>query len=81
MDEIIQVNTSGFYKLDGELLYAPNFVLNQNYELKKETHADYTYPMDGWRWFETLEAANEFHGIVQEIAVDFDATNYDNGIS
>lgn len=56
-------DTSGFYKLDGELLYGPNFVLNANYELRKETHTKYTYPVDGWYWFDTEEQAREFFGL------------------
>ena len=57
-------DTGGFYKLDGELLFGPNFVLNQNYELYRETHADYTYPVDGWYWFDTEEQAKLFFGLV-----------------
>ena len=57
-------DTSGFYKLDGELLFGPNFVLNQSYELYRETHADYTYPVDGWYWFDTEEQAKLFFGLV-----------------
>ena len=61
-------DTSGFYKLDGEiLLYAPNFVLNANYELRKETHTEHTYPIDGWYWFDTEQEAKDFFGIVDPI--------------
>jgi hypothetical protein len=58
-------NTSGFYKLDGDLLYAPNFVLGayQAYELRKETHQEHTYPIDGWYWFDTEDAAREFFNL------------------
>jgi hypothetical protein len=48
---------SGFYKLDGNLLYGPNFVLNAAYELRKETKDQHVYPTDGWYWFDTLEEA------------------------
>jgi hypothetical protein len=45
---------SGFYKNDnGQLLYGPNFVLNKDYELKKENKDNYEYPVDGWYWFES----------------------------
>jgi hypothetical protein len=57
-------DASGFYKLDGELLFGPNFVLNQSYELYRETHADYSYPVDGWYWFDTEEQAKLFFGLV-----------------
>jgi len=54
------INTSGFYKNDnGTLLYGPNFVLNKNYELRAENKDQYTYPIDGWYWFESQEQANE----------------------
>jgi hypothetical protein len=53
-------NTSGFYKLDGDLLYGPNFVLNANYELRSETKDDHNYPVDGWYWFDTEEDARTF---------------------
>jgi hypothetical protein len=47
-------DTSGFYKNEnGELIYGPNFVLNKNYELRKETHEQHTYPVDGWYWFDS----------------------------
>lgn len=47
-------DTSGFYKEEsGELIYGPNFVLNKNYELRKETHEQHTYPVDGWYWFDS----------------------------
>jgi hypothetical protein len=47
-------DTSGFYKDEnGELIYGPNFVLNKNYELRKETHDQHTYPVDGWYWFDS----------------------------
>jgi hypothetical protein len=56
-------NTSGFYKLDDELLYGPNFVLNANYELRKETHEQNVYPVDGWYWFNSEEEARVFFGL------------------
>jgi hypothetical protein len=47
-------DTSGFYKEEnGDLIYGPNFVLNKNYELRKETHDQHTYPVDGWYWFDS----------------------------
>lgn len=53
-----------FYKLDnGQLLYAPNGVLNQNYELKPDQYQTYTYPVDGWTWFESDQEARAFFGI------------------
>ena len=54
---------SGFYKFDGVLLYGANFVLNANYELRKETKDQHVYPTDGWYWFESLEEACSFFNI------------------
>lgn len=65
MNEDIVIDSSGFYKLDSnELLHGPNFVLNQNYELRKENHETYSYPVDGWYWFNSKQEAKSFFGIV-----------------
>lgn len=49
------MNTSGFYKLDGEtLLYSPTTVESASYFLNAEIHETYTYPIDGWYWFDSL---------------------------
>ncbi len=56
-------DTSGFYKLDNDLLFGPNYVLNANYELRRDQHADYTYPVDGWYWFDSESEAREFFGL------------------
>lgn len=55
-----------FYKQEEpntDLLEAPNFVLNANYELRAETYNQHTYPIDGWYWFDTIEEANTFFNI------------------
>lgn len=57
------IDTSGFYKLDSELLYGPNFVLNAEYELRKLTHTEHTYPVDGWYWFDSEEQARLFFNL------------------
>lgn len=54
------LDTSGFYKNDnGTLLFGPNFVLNANYELRRETHEQHNYPIDGWHWFNSEEEAKQ----------------------
>lgn len=57
-------DTSGFYKLDpgSILLYGPNFVINANYALYCNQHETYTYPVDGWYWFDSETEAREFFG-------------------
>ena len=54
------MDTNGFYKLDADLLYGPNYVLNANYELRRETKDQHTYPIDGWYWFDSKEQARLF---------------------
>lgn len=46
--------TSGFYKQneEGEWMYAPNFVYAPDYTLLKEEKDTYTYPVDGWTWYD-----------------------------
>jgi hypothetical protein len=56
-------NTSGFYKLDGAIFFGPNFVLNKDYELRRDTKDQHNYPVDGWYWFDSLEQAYTFFGI------------------
>lgn len=62
-----QEDTSGFYKLDPMmLLYGPNFVINKEYELRRANAGQYTYPIDGWYWFDSIEAAQTFFNVSEE---------------
>lgn len=48
-------DTSGFYKFDEvqqEWYFGPNKVINTNYELLRELKDTYTYPVDGWSWYD-----------------------------
>lgn len=65
-DKISMEDTSGFYKLDGVLLYGPNFVLNASYELRRETKDEHSYPTDGWSWFDSEADAMVFFNIPQD---------------
>ncbi len=57
-------NTEGFYKYDNpDLLYSPNIVTNSFYELQKEKRETYTYPVDGWYWFDSDDDAYTFFNI------------------
>lgn len=57
-------DSSGFYKMDaGTLLFGPNFVESNGYKLTREAKASHAYPVDGWRWMESLEEARVFFGI------------------
>lgn len=58
------MNTSGFYKADGNnLLYGKHFVLNNTYELRRETKDQHIYPVDGWKWFDNEESARTEYNI------------------
>jgi hypothetical protein len=53
-------DTSGFYRNNhGEIQFAPNFVLSSVYELRRETHDQHNYPIDGWHWFDSEAEARE----------------------
>lgn len=50
----------GFYKLEnGELLYAPSSVESALFYLSADRRDEYEYPVDGWYWFDSEEAARE----------------------
>jgi hypothetical protein len=53
-----------FYKLleDGFLSFGP-YVHSAEYMLLEGEHLNYTYPVDGWYWFDTEEEANTFFNI------------------
>jgi len=47
-----------FYKRENEeLLVAPNSVEGPGFSLNAETHTEHTYPIEGWYWFDNLDAA------------------------
>jgi hypothetical protein len=60
------MDTSGFYKLDGTLLYGYDSVVNRDYELYRDRHTTYPYPVDGWHWFDSRDEALAFFGIEEE---------------
>jgi hypothetical protein len=57
--------TSGFYKLteSNYIIYAPNYVYGAGVELLRGAKDSYSYPVDGWRWFDTKEIAETFFGV------------------
>jgi hypothetical protein len=58
------IDTSGFYKLENnDLLHAPNFVCAPGFELWREQRETYSYPVDGWSWFDSEEEARTFFGL------------------
>lgn len=60
------MNTAGFYKyMNGELFCGPNFVYGayDAFRLFREERNTYTYPVDGWYWFDSEEEARIFFNI------------------
>ena len=61
-------NTAGFYKYEEPSLHhAPNYVLDNQFSLYKETKDDNAYPIDGWYWFDSVEEAKAFYGIPEPV--------------
>lgn len=72
-------DTSGFYKLQEEelLLFAPNGVMNQSYDLLRENHLNYQYPIDGWYWFDSEEESRLFFNLPEkEIEIEENNNDY-----
>jgi len=54
------MDTSGFYKnIGNQMICGPNYVLGpyESYELQRSSKDTYTYPVDGWYWFDSEEEA------------------------
>lgn len=59
--------SAGFYKYEDQNLYfGANYVLNADYELRKEIKDNHSYPVDGWYWFDSQEEAKQFFEIEEE---------------
>jgi hypothetical protein len=56
-------DTSGFYKKEDDGFLYGKVVLNANYELRSESKDQYTYPVEGWYWFDTEEEAKRFFNL------------------
>jgi hypothetical protein len=74
------MDTSGFYKLDTPLLYAPTEVHNLHYRLSRVDHHTYSYPVDGWYWFDSKENAHEFFNIPSETDNFIDNTSGESSV-
>ncbi len=58
----------GFYKKDNEqILEGENCIFTPNISMTKETKDDFTYPIEGWYWFDTKEEAYGFFGVIVDI--------------
>ncbi len=57
------MNASGFYCLNTQETQSLHFahrVTSKDFELFKELHESYTYPIGGWTWFESEAEARIF---------------------
>ena len=59
------METKGFYKNEegGNLQFAPDAVISSEYVLFADLRTDYTFPIDGWHWFESETEAKDYFGI------------------
>lgn len=56
--------TAGFYKKNGETLhFAPTAVHYPGGSILVANHAEYTYPVEGWSYYESAEAAYSAEGL------------------
>lgn len=55
-----------FFKLNdnGTIIECPLFVCSPDYTLIADEHASYTYPVDGWYWYDTADEAASALNIV-----------------
>ena len=56
------IDTAGFYKYDGELLYAPNTVWLPDGQVLQRSDPP-SEPVSGWQWFNTEADAYEAYGL------------------
>ncbi len=64
------MDTSGFYNKDA-MLRAGKFVFGPGFELQRDLKDTYTYPVNGWIWFDSAEeAAHDFGVDVADINLD-----------
>lgn len=46
-----------FYRRDGDHIHSAVGVHSPAFSLDEDSHADHSYPVDGWYWFSTLDEA------------------------
>ena len=64
------MDTSGFYNKDA-MLRAGKFVYGPGFTLLRDLKDTYTYPVNGWIWFDSAEeAAASFDVNVEDINLD-----------
>lgn len=69
-----RMNTAGFYDSLGN--WGPHFVAGPSFELFAESKDTYTYPVDGWTWYDSVEEAQAAEGFDPQIVQDINETVY-----
>lgn len=59
------MNTAGFYNNKGE--YAARAVYGPTYVLLAQNKDFYTYPVNGWTWYNSAEEAMQAEGFDQSV--------------
>lgn len=54
---------SFFNVLEGKLIEAPNFVYAPGLTLEAELKDTYSYPVNGWIWYDNVEDAEKYFGV------------------
>jgi hypothetical protein len=58
------MDTSGFYKKYGNSLsFSPSYIQSKDYTLVRAEKDTYTYPVDGWQWFDNAADAYTANGL------------------
>ena len=61
-----------FFKKESEdLINVGELISTPSVTLTKETKDEYTYPQDGWYWFDTEDEAYSFFGLEKEISNEY----------
>ena len=68
------MSTAGFYNSDGT--WGPNKITSPTFELLKELKDTYTYPYEGWSWYDSVELAQAGEGFPQEVVDDINLKVY-----
>lgn len=64
------MDTSGFYNKDA-MLRAGMFVFGPGFTLLRDEKDSYSYPVNGWYWFDSAEEAAAFFNVnVEDINLD-----------
>ena len=52
-----------YYRWTGTTLEQTPSEYAPGYTLTEANHAEHTYPVNGWRWFDTLDEARQYYGL------------------